>query len=53
MTNMSKKPAKPKKAPVVATRGPKPEMFKIEGLTFEEAVKKSFEKKKLAGGWPK
>lgn len=53
MTNMPKKPAKSKKAPASGTRGPKPEMFKIEGLTFDEAVKKSFEKKKPPGGWPK
>jgi hypothetical protein len=45
-----KKLAKPKKQ--TATSGPKPELYKIEG-NWEDAVKKSFLKKKLPGGWPK
>jgi hypothetical protein len=28
-------------------------VFKIDGMSFEQAVKKSFQKKKPAGGWPK
>jgi hypothetical protein len=32
--------------------GPKPEVIKIEG-DWEQAVKKSFAKKKPKGGWPK
>ena len=42
---------KPK--PAKAKTGPKPELFKISGMTFEEAATKSFQKKKPAGGWPK
>jgi hypothetical protein len=45
---MAKKPK-----PVKAKTGPKPELFKIEGMTWKEAVKKSLTKKKPAGGWPK
>jgi hypothetical protein len=33
-------------------RGPKPQMLKIEG-NWEDAVTKSFRKKKPLGGWPK
>ena len=33
--------------------GPKPELYKIEGMSWQDAVKKSFTKKKPAGGWPK
>lgn len=32
--------------------GPKPDLLKIEG-DWEEAVKKSLEKKKPEDGWPK
>ena len=39
-----------KKAP--AKTGPKPDTLRIEG-EWEDAVKKSLEKKKPAGGWPK
>jgi hypothetical protein len=49
---MAKKP-KPSKAKPGARRGPKPELFKVSGMTFEEAATKSFQKKKPAGGWPK
>jgi len=28
-------------------------MFKIDGMGFKDAVKKSLAKKKPAGGWPK
>ena len=34
-------------------RGPKPDILKIEGMDWKEAVKKSFEKKKPPEGWPK
>jgi len=34
------------------TPGPKPETLKIEG-DWQDAVKKSLEKKKPAKGWPK
>jgi hypothetical protein len=44
---MSKEPRKPK-----AKRGRKPERLKIEG-SWEDAVKKSFQKKKPPEGWPK
>jgi hypothetical protein len=33
-------------------RGPKPQMLKIEAK-WEDAVTKSFRKKKPSGGWPK
>jgi hypothetical protein len=33
-------------------RGPKPEVLKING-DWQDAVKKSLEKKKPATGWPK
>ncbi len=39
------KPAKPKP-------GPKPDTLKVEG-NWEDAMKKSLEKKKPAAGWPK
>jgi hypothetical protein len=35
-----------------AKTGPKPNMLKIDGK-WQDAVKKSLEKKKPAGGWPK
>jgi len=44
---MPKKPTPPKAPP-----GPKPDLLKIEG-DWKDAVKKSFEKKKPAEGWPK
>jgi hypothetical protein len=34
-------------------RGPKPDILKIEGVNWKEAIKKSFEKKKPPEGWPK
>jgi hypothetical protein len=33
-------------------RGPKPEVLKIDG-DWQEAIKRSLEKKKPADGWPK
>jgi hypothetical protein len=42
--------SKPKSAK--AKRGPKLDALKIEG-DWQDAVKKSFQKKKPAGGWPK
>jgi hypothetical protein len=47
---MPKKPAKPK---AEVKSGAKPEMFKIEGTSWEDAVKKALTEKKPAGGWPK
>jgi hypothetical protein len=41
------KPRKPKK------RGPKPQILRIEGMDWKEAIKKSFQKQRPAGGWPK
>jgi len=46
---MAKQP--PKKT-TPTKRGPKPDVYKIDG-NWEDAVKKSFQKKKPAGGWPK
>ena len=46
----SKKIAKLK--PAKAKPGPKPDIYKIDG-NWEDAVKKSFTKKKPATGWPK
>jgi hypothetical protein len=46
----AKKPrrlSKPKGAP-----GPKPDILKIEG-DWQDAIKKSLQKKKPAKGWPK
>ena len=45
---MAKKKPIPKAKP-----GPKPDLYKIEGMTWQQAVKKSFTKKKPPGGWPK
>lgn len=39
-----------KKSP--AKTGPKPDILKIEGK-WQDAVKKSLQKKKPAAGWPK
>jgi hypothetical protein len=36
-----------------AKRGPKPEILKIEGVKWKDAIKKSFQKDKPASGWPK
>jgi hypothetical protein len=47
MTVMPKKPAKPARA----TPGPKPDVLKLDG-DWTELVKRSFAKKKPAGGWP-
>jgi hypothetical protein len=45
-------PKNPPKPPKSAAPGPKPDMLKIDG-NWQDAVKKSFAKKKPAGGWPK
>jgi len=45
---MAKKPTKKSKAKT----GPKPDILKVEG-DWQAAVKKSFQKKKPAQGWPK
>jgi hypothetical protein len=42
----------PKKKPAPATHGPKPDLLKVEGK-WQDAVKKSFGKKKPVDGWPK
>jgi hypothetical protein len=42
-----KQKQKPRKTP-----GPKPEVLKIEG-DWKDAIKKSFQKKRPVGGWPK
>jgi hypothetical protein len=42
----------PKKKPEPATRGPKPDLLKMSGK-WQDAVKKSFDKKKPTEGWPK
>ena len=42
----------PKKKPATVTRGPKPDLFKLDGK-WQDAVQKPFEKKKPVGGWPK
>ena len=41
-----------KKPTKKATRGPEADRLKIDG-NWKDAVKKSFEKKKPAEGWPK
>lgn len=46
---MRKVTKKPKKS--AATPGPKPDVLKIEGK-WQDAVKKSFAKKKPNEGWP-
>ena len=50
---MPNKPAKREAKAAKATPGPKPDTLKIEGIGWEDAVKKSFTKKKPASGWPK
>jgi hypothetical protein len=46
-------PKKPKPRPkAAAKRGPKPQLLKIKG-NWEDAVTKSFKKKKPPEGWPK
>ena len=35
------------------TPGPRPEILRIEGINWKDAVKKSFEKQKPVEGWPK
>jgi hypothetical protein len=47
---MKKKTTTPKKRPLQP--GPKPDLLKI-GCDWQEAVRKSLEKKKPAEGWPK
>ena len=44
------KRARPKRA--ASKRGPKPDVLKIEG-DWQEAVKRSLQKKKPPEGWPK
>jgi hypothetical protein len=43
----SKRRAKPRETP-----GPKPDILRIEG-DWQDAIKKSLQKKKPAKGWPK
>jgi len=38
--------------PKKKTPGPKPEVLKIEGMNWKEAIKKSFQKQKPPEGWP-
>jgi len=45
-------PNKQDKPKPQAKRGPKPQRLKIKG-NWEQAVTKSFQKKKPLGGWPK
>jgi len=33
--------------------GPKPEVLRIEGIKWKDAIKESFRKEKPAEGWPK
>jgi hypothetical protein len=47
---VTKKKAKSKKK--AASRGPKPEVLRLEG-NWKDAVKKSLAKKKPPEGWPK
>ena len=49
---MPKKSGKNLPKPPKATPGPKPDLLKIEG-DWQAAVKKSFQNKKPAQGWPK
>jgi hypothetical protein len=49
---MSDKEAKKKKPEKPKPPGPQPDLLKIDG-NWKDAVKKSFEKKKPAEGWPK
>jgi hypothetical protein len=42
------RPKKKRKPP-----GPKPEILKIEGVNWKDAIKKSLKKKRPPGGWPK
>jgi hypothetical protein len=41
-----------KEPPPNTTPGPKPDLLKIKG-NWQDAIKKSFGKKKPPGGWPK
>ncbi|HEY2588210.1 MAG TPA: hypothetical protein VGI81_20875 [Tepidisphaeraceae bacterium] len=43
----------PKRQPKVKPAKAKPDVLKIHGIGWEDAVKKSFQKKKPASGWPK
>jgi hypothetical protein len=45
------KAAMKKPTPRTNKRGPEPERLKIEG-DWKEAIKKSFQKKRPANGWP-
>jgi hypothetical protein len=49
---MAKKKATTPKRRTESTLGLKPDILKIDG-NWEDAVKKSFQKNKPAGGWPK
>ena len=46
-------PQKTAAEPKSAKPGRNPDTLKIEGMGWEDAVKKSFTKKKPEGGWPK
>ena len=47
-----KKPKGKKKKADQMKRGPKPEILKLEG-NWEDAIKRSLQKKRPAKGWPK
>jgi hypothetical protein len=49
---MPKKSAKPAPKKPKAKTGPKAEVLKIDG-NWKDAVRRSFQAKKPAGGWPK
>jgi hypothetical protein len=49
---MPKKPAKPAAKKAKPKPGPKPEVLQIDG-NWKDAVRRSFQAKKPAGGWPK
>lgn len=50
-TNKNRHPKTHQRAKKKRTRGPKPDTLKIEG-DWRDAVKKSLERRKPAGGWP-
>lgn len=50
---MSDKPGQTSPNPKRAKSATKPEVLRIEGIGWEDTVKKSFTKKKPATGWPK
>ena len=49
---MVKQRKKTKRKQTGEKRGPKPDVLKIEG-DWQDAIKKSLQKKKPAEGWPK